>query len=86
MRIPCPLCGTRDSREFSVTGGAEQMVRPSPEAGIEDWADWLHNRDNPAGPSRELWYHSPCGSWLVVDRDTVTHAVMGATLAREVAT
>jgi sarcosine oxidase subunit delta len=31
-----------------------------------------------------MWYHDPCGAWIVVERDTVTHAVY-ATPAREAA-
>ena len=83
MRIACPLCGARDSREFTYKGAAVALLRPSPDADGAEWDDYVHNRDNPAGPTRDLWYHDPCGSWLVVERDTVTHEVMGATLAEE---
>lgn len=86
MLIPCPVCGPRDSREFTCKGHATYMDRPAPDAPPQAWDDHLHNRDNPAGPTRELWHHAAgCGAWLVVDRNTVTHAVAGATLAREVA-
>ena len=40
---------------------------------------------HPAGRLREMWYHDPCQTWLVVERDTVTHAVHGSSLAREAA-
>lgn len=80
MRIPCPLCGLRDSREFTSTGAA--LRRPHPEAGDAAWDDYVHLRDNPAGITRDLWYHETgCGAWLVVTRDTVSHAVLGAALA-----
>ena len=80
MRIPCPLCGARDIREFTYKGAA--LVRPDPEAGAAAWDDYVHLRDNPAGATRELWYHEMgCGAWLVVTRDTVTHAVQAAALA-----
>ena len=86
MRFPCPLCGDRDLREFTYGGNAVQADRPAPDAAPEVWADWLHLRDNPAGASRELWQHTGgCGAWLVIDRDTVSHAVAGARLPREVA-
>ncbi|MDU8929994.1 sarcosine oxidase subunit delta [Alisedimentitalea sp. MJ-SS2] len=85
MRIDCPLCGSRDRREFTYQGDALALDRPDPEAGSGEWNDYLHNRDNPAGPTRELWYHeSGCAAWLVVTRDTVTHQVHSVELARDV--
>ena len=84
MRIPCPLCGERDAREFTPRGHALLRDRPADADWSPAWHDYLHLRDNPAGRTRELWYHSGgCGAWLVVERDTVTHAVHGATLASE---
>ena len=84
MQIPCPLCGPRDSREFTCKGAAVSLDRPAADAPPEAWHAYIHLRDNPAGPTRELWYHgSGCGAWLVVARNTVTHAVHGATLASE---
>jgi heterotetrameric sarcosine oxidase delta subunit len=84
MQITCPLCGARDIREFSIKGHETYLHRPDPEAGTEAWNDYLHNRENPAGETRELWHHgSGCGAWLVVTRNTITHEVLGAQLARE---
>ncbi len=84
MLIPCPLCGPRDLREFTPKGSAVTVHRPDETAGPEDWHDYLHLRDNPAGPSRELWWHGVgCGAWLVVERNTLTHVVTGAHLAEE---
>ncbi|NAZ36190.1 sarcosine oxidase subunit delta [Rubellimicrobium sp. CFH 75288] len=85
MRVTCPFCGERDRREFTVQGDATALARPDRDAGAEAWDAFLHLRDNPAGRLREMWYHDPCGAWLVVDRDTVTHAVHGAIPAREAA-
>lgn len=86
MRITCPLCGERDRREFYYQGAAVALNRPAPDAGEDDWEDYVHLRENPAGVTRELWYHeSGCGAWIVVTRNTVTHEVMGAELASEVA-
>jgi heterotetrameric sarcosine oxidase delta subunit len=85
MRLPCPLCGERDLREFTCKGGAEPLDRPGPDAPPEAWNALLHLRTNPAGRSRELWYHDPCGAWLVVERCTVSHRVFWARLASEVA-
>ena len=82
MRITCPHCGARDRREFTYQGAA--LARPAVDAGDQAWDDYLHNRANPAGDTTDLWYHEGgCGAWLVVERNTVTHAVHGATLAEK---
>ena len=82
MRIPCPVCGERDRREFYYVGDAKIVKRPSPDASEDIWNDYLHNRENPAGVTRDLWYHeSGCNSWLVVTRNTVTHEVEADELA-----
>lgn len=83
MRLPCPLCGDRDRREFFYQGAAVALERPAPDAGDAAWDDYLHNRDNPAGETRDLWHHEAgCGAWIVVTRNTVTHAVSGAELVK----
>lgn len=82
MRLPCPICGERDRREFYYKGAA--LDRPAPDAGEAAWDDYVYLRENPAGNTRELWYHDGgCGAWLVVTRNTVTHAVLGAELESE---
>ncbi len=82
MRIACPICGERDRREFYYQGASVALDRPAPDAGEQVWDDYLHNRDNPAGPTREMWHHEVgCGAWLVVTRDTVTHEMLGSDLA-----
>jgi sarcosine oxidase subunit delta len=48
--------------------------------------DYMYLRDNPAGDTRELWYHEQGDrSWLVVTRNTITHEITGVELARDVA-
>ncbi|SEQ90194.1 sarcosine oxidase subunit delta [Thalassovita taeanensis] len=85
MRIICPHCGARDRREFTYQGDAVALERPAPDAGGAAWDDYLHNRENPAGVTRDLWYHEQgCGAWLVVTRNTVTHAVLTTDLAATV--
>ncbi|GGF80687.1 sarcosine oxidase subunit delta [Mameliella alba] len=85
MRLTCPICGDRDRREFYYQGDAAMLARPDPAAPVQDWADWLHLRDNPAGRTRELWYHEAgCTSWLMVERDTVTHEVFSVDLVERV--
>jgi heterotetrameric sarcosine oxidase delta subunit len=81
MLIPCPFCGARDGSEFSYLGDATLR---RPKAGDPDDAmfDYVYLRDNPAGPLEEYWYHAAgCHSWLVVERDTLTHSILGARVA-----
>ena len=83
MRIECPLCGARDRREFYYAGHASASERPDPAASAEIWDDYLHIRENLAGVTNDLWHHETgCGAWLVVTRDTVSHAVLLARLAK----
>lgn len=83
MRLSCPLCGARDLREFTYRGSDKLLARPGPEAGAAAFHDYIHIRDNPAGPNGELWQHGDgCRAWLRVVRDTVTHAVLSVELAR----
>ncbi|MDT2073123.1 MAG: sarcosine oxidase subunit delta [Planktomarina sp.] len=83
MRIECPLCGSRDRREFYYSGHASALERPDPDSSVEVWDDYLHNRDNPAGLTEDLWHHEMgCSAWLVVQRDTVSHAVLAVRLAK----
>ena len=85
MRIPCPFCGERDSSEF-VCRGEAGPARPDTSApGTQDALyDYLYLRNNPAGPTREHWYHAyGCRRWMVVDRDTRTHEIFAAHLVQE---
>ena len=59
------------------------LDRPDPQAGEAAWDDYVHLRENPAGDTRDLWYHGACGTWLVVTRNTVTHEVTGSVVASE---
>ncbi len=85
MRLDCPICGSRDRREFYYHGDAVMLARPAVDDGAEAWDSYLHLRDNPAGETRDLWQHEAgCGAWLVVTRDTVSHAVSDVVLATDV--
>lgn len=85
MRIPCPICGERDHREFYYQGAAVMLSRPAPDAGVAAWDDYLHLRDNQPGDLEELWSHDAgCGAWLKVTRNTVSHVVSDAVLTSEV--
>ena len=86
MRIDCPCCGLRDSGEFSYLGDAAPRRPTGLDADPEAIFEYVYLRDNPAGVHRELWFHEQGDrSWLVVTRNTVTHEILGAELARDYA-
>ena len=87
MIINHPHLGPRDAAEFTILGDATLLKRPDWQADNADEAfyNYLYLRNNPAGLHRELWFHEQGDrSWLVVTRDTVTHAVVDVALARDV--
>jgi sarcosine oxidase subunit delta len=84
MRIQCPFCGERDVSEFAYLGDAG-ATRPEPELPDADqrFHEYVHLRDNPAGPHDELWYHAfGCRTWVRVTRDTRTHEILAVSFAR----
>jgi len=85
LRFKCPICGLRDETEFSY-GGDATVVRPAhDETNADVWHDYVFLRDNPRGAHREYWHHvHGCRQWLVVERDTLTHRIGDAVLARDV--
>ncbi|PZQ48307.1 MAG: sarcosine oxidase subunit delta [Rhodovulum sulfidophilum] len=88
MLIPHPLLGPCDAQEFTYLGDARLLDRPDgmAEGAEAAFFDYLYLRDNPAGVHRELWFHEQGDrSWLVVTRNTLTHEILGAELARDVA-
>ena len=88
MIINHPHLGQRDASEFTILGDARLINRPDWQAGNADDAfyNYQYLRDNPAGLHRELWFHEQGDrSWLVVTRDTVTHAVIAVALASDIA-
>ena len=82
MLIPCPVCGLRDAGEFT-NGGDASIVRPAFDDGDEAaWAAAIYDRANPRGGHKEYWHHvDGCRHWLIVARDTQTHADFSARLA-----
>jgi len=85
MRIPCPHCGLRSHDEFVYYGDAS-LHRPEVSGSGAEGAfyDYVYLRDNPAGPHRELWFHAAgCQAWLIVTRDTRSHAISGVEPARK---
>ena len=83
MRVPCPMCGLRDHGEFVYRGDAG-LVRPDPDqpGPAAAFHAFVHLRANPAGWHKEHWYHEGgCRSWIVVERNTITHEIRGAVTA-----
>ncbi|MCP3469026.1 sarcosine oxidase subunit delta [Bradyrhizobium sp. CCGUVB1N3] len=83
MRISCPHCGVRDVQEFTYLGDAAPQ-RPDGMAAAEAaMFDYVYLRDNPRDLHEELWYHGAgCHAWLVVGRDTLTHAIASVVPAK----
>jgi heterotetrameric sarcosine oxidase delta subunit len=80
--IDCPHCGPRPKEEFGVKGAV--LPRPAADAGPEAWMDYVFLRENPRGAYAEYWHHAGgCRRWLVVTRDTATHAVENVVDAAE---
>jgi methylglutamate dehydrogenase subunit B len=92
MRIDCCNCGSRGHEEFVYLGDAtverpnSDPNQPLDETARRRWVDYVYLRDNPAGVHRELWQHvGGCRAWLVVTRNSQTHAVLEVETARDVA-
>lgn len=85
MRIPCPLCGERDRREFYYLGSDDYANRPD-EGDLDGIHHYLHLRDNPHGEGREMWQHEAgCGAWIIITRDMTTHEISAVELPGEAA-
>ncbi|WP_299751582.1 sarcosine oxidase subunit delta [uncultured Tateyamaria sp.] len=78
QQFPCPFCGLRDEREFHFSGEAGN-IRPDTTQPVSDadWRDYLYTHENPKGVSREIWVHTTCQEYFMMERDTVTMAVIG---------
>ncbi|MEH6359895.1 MAG: sarcosine oxidase subunit delta [Amylibacter sp.] len=88
MIINHPILGPRDAAEFTYLGDASLLNRPDWQAtdAAEQFYEYQYLRDNPAGEHRELWYHEQGDrSWLVVTRNTLTHAISKVEMASDVA-
>ena len=85
MRIHCPICGLRDSREFHYRGSARLIDRPAAQAGEAEFLDYVYLRENPADLNRELWFHETgCRSWIVAERNVSSHEFLSTELAADV--
>ncbi len=78
MLIPCPWCGERAEPEFRF--GGDPIARASLASTDEEWARYLYHHRNDKGTHSELWCHAGgCGQWFLLERNTHTHAILGAT-------
>lgn len=76
MRINCPVCGSRDHREFTYKGDASALRPAINSDDMDAYKAYVYRRRNPAGTHRELWIHTGgCRSHVIVTRDTVTHQI-----------
>lgn len=83
LRIDCPFCGPRDHTEFSYEGDAT-VKYPALDASQDAWFEAVFLRENPRGPHTELWHHiQGCRSFLVVERDTLTHEIKSVRFAHK---
>ena len=80
LLIPCPWCGPRDDIEFHYGGEAHIARPPVPDAADDAaWGDYLFTRANPKGLIAERWMHQHgCRRWFNLQRDTVTHRIVGS--------
>ena len=83
LQLACPWCGVRDEAEFRYRGDAT-LRRPAAGAGLEAFAAYVYDRDNPAGWHVEWWHHvHGCRRVLKVVRHTVTHRVAAVAAAQD---
>jgi sarcosine oxidase subunit delta len=75
LRISCPFCGVRDHSEFSY-GGDASVEYPRLDGPESEWVEAVFQRENLDGVQLETWQHlQGCRMWIVVERDTRTHAI-----------
>ncbi len=78
MLIACPFCGPRAHVEFVYERTLDALLPL--DATPEDAARILYARENPRGPSSELWRHTyGCRSWIRLERSTATHEIAAVT-------
>lgn len=84
QQFPCPFCGLRNETEFHFAGEAGK-TRPDTQGQVSDeqWSAYLNHVANPKGDTREIWVHLPCQEFFVMQRDTVTMAVLGSEQLRK---
>ena len=73
----------RDHSEFSY-GGDASVEYPALDAPEAEWLEAVFQRENLDGVVLETWQHlQGCRMWIVVERDTRTHAIHSVRPAHE---
>ncbi len=73
----------RDHSEFSY-GGDASVEYPALDALESEWLEAVFQRENLDGVVLETWQHlQGCRMWIVVERDTRTHAIHSVRPAHE---
>ena len=73
----------RDHSEFSY-GGDASVEYPALDAPESEWLEAVFQRENLDGVVLETWQHlQGCRMWIVVERDTRTHAIHSVQPAHE---
>ena len=79
LLITCPNCGPRAQVEFTFERPLDSIVTPT--EALPDLVHRLYGRENPRGPSWELWRHAyGCAGWLKIHRDTHSHVIHAVSL------
>ena len=81
--FPCPFCGLRNETEFHFAAEAGKL-RPDTTRDVSDaeWASYLYAQKNAKGSVKEVWMHTTCAELFILERDSVTMDVIGATALR----
>ncbi len=72
--IECPVCGPRNSSEFSYSGPSKP--RPAGTPSPADWRKYLYEKDNFAGFAKERWFHiNGCRKFIDIERSSITNEI-----------
>jgi len=73
--LRCPINGLRPLQEFAFGGEVRPMPDPA-SANMEQWADYVFNRQGEPGVHREWWYHLSSGTWFIAERDNLKDEII----------
>jgi sarcosine oxidase, subunit delta len=81
--LNCPHHGLRPLNEFVFGGEFRSMPDPT-HCSDTEWAAYIYHRNGAPGVKKEWWYHSPSGTWLIAERNTLTDEVLATYLPSEI--
>lgn len=70
--LTCPVNGPRNVTEFQYLGPVRSASADEPDQLIEA----LFYADNPLGPMREWWRHTPSNTVFIAERHTVSDQIL----------